>query len=97
MNNGMVAMYVAFYFWFISIKWQGLIIFASCITLLCIVSITFLIPESPKFYLSTKHFARARKSLSFIAKFNKGMETKAFLGRFDRERVEQHANGIFSP
>ena len=87
MNGGMVAIYVALYFWFISIKWQYLEIFAACITVIGIVFVTVFIPESPKFYLSNKRFKEARVSLSYIAKFNKGGDAK-FQGRFDRERVD---------
>ena len=95
MNNGLVAIYIALYFWVISIKWEGIEIFASVLTAVCVLSITFLVPESPKFYLSNKRFAEARISLTFISKFNGKVE--AFTGRFERERLDQHAKGDFSP
>jgi MFS family permease len=59
MNNNMAYIYVALYFWLISIDWRWLEVFAIGMTLFCIIGSLF-IPESPKFYLSKKRWDDAR-------------------------------------
>jgi len=81
MNNNMAYIYVALYFWLISIDWRWLEVFAIGMTLFCIIGSLF-IPESPKFYLSKKRWDDARKSLSSIARFNR---LEPFNRKFDRE------------
>jgi hypothetical protein len=84
MNNGLVAIYMAVYFWVISRNWHGIEIFASSISLVVIFCTALALPESPKFYLSKQRWAEARGSISHIAKIN-GHEV--FTGKFDREKL----------
>jgi hypothetical protein len=93
MNNGLVPIYLSIYFWFISKQWLWIEVFAAFVNVLCIIGIFFM-PESPKFLMSVKHWDRARESLSAIARMNGKGE---FKGKFDRERVDNHSMGLFTP
>lgn len=69
LNNAATYLYCAIYFWQISIEWKWLECFATGITLICAIGALFL-PESPKFLITQKKYNEARKSLSYISKFN---------------------------
>ena len=83
MNNGVVAIYMVLYFWFINKNWEGIEFFAAIITIISIAGIIVL-PESPKFLLSQSRWGEARGAITYIAKFNQKGEV--FTGKFDRER-----------
>ena len=52
MNNGFVSVYIAVFFWKISKFWYGIEIFAIILMVIAIIGI-IIMPESPKFLLST--------------------------------------------
>lgn len=51
MNNGMVPIWMTVYFWFISVNWLWIEVFAAGITLVIILA-ALTLPESPKFLMS---------------------------------------------
>ena len=88
LNNGFVAVYTVLYYWFISTNWLPINIFGAVLTAISAVGVYFL-PESPKFYLSTKRYDEAREAINFIARTNGRRE---FTAKFDREVIdEKHA------
>ena len=88
LNNGFVAVYTVLYYWFISTNWLPINIFGAVLTAISAVGVYFL-PESPKFYLSTKRYDEAREAINFIARTNGRRE---FTAKFDREVIDdQHA------
>jgi hypothetical protein len=88
LNNGFVAVYTVLYYWFISTNWLPINIFGAVLTAISAVGVYFL-PESPKFYLSTKRYDEARDAINFIARTNGRRE---FTAKFDREVIdEKHA------
>ena len=85
LNNGFVAVYTVLYYWFISTNWLPINIFGAVLTAISAVGVYFL-PESPKFYLSTKRYDEAREAINFIARTNGRRE---FTAKFDREVIEE--------
>jgi hypothetical protein len=85
LNNGFVAVYTVLYYWFISTNWIPINIFGAVLTLVSAVGVYFL-PESPKFYLSTRRYDEAREAINFIAKTNGKRE---FTAKFDREIIDE--------
>jgi len=85
LNNGFVAVYTVIYYWFISTNWIPINIFGAVLTLVSAVGVYFL-PESPKFYLSTRRYDEAREAINFIAKTNGKRE---FTAKFDREVIDE--------
>jgi hypothetical protein len=85
LNNGFVAVYTVLYYWFISTNWIPINIFGAVLTLVSAVGVYFL-PESPKFYLSTRRYDEAREAINFIAKTNGKRE---FTAKFDREVIDE--------
>ena len=85
LNNGFVAVYTVIYYWFISTNWIPINIFGAVLTLVSAVGVYFL-PESPKFYLSTRRYDEAREAINFIAKINGKRE---FTAKFDREVIDE--------
>jgi hypothetical protein len=60
---------MAVYFWLISINWFWIEVFACGMTVVVILG-SFWLPESPKYFLSTKKFDQAREAITYISKFN---------------------------
>ena len=85
LNNGFVAVYTVIYYWFISTNWIPINIFGAVLTVVSAVGVYFL-PESPKFYLSTRRYDEAREAINFIAKTNGKRE---FTAKFDREVIDE--------
>ena len=85
LNNGFVAVYTVIYYWFISTNWIPINIFGAVLTAVSAVGVYFL-PESPKFYLSTRRYDEAREAINFIAKTNGKRE---FTAKFDREVIDE--------
>ena len=85
LNNGFVAVYTVIYYWFISTNWIPINIFGAVLTAVSAVGVYFL-PESPKFYLSTRRYDEAREAINFIAKANGKRE---FTAKFDREVIDE--------
>lgn len=85
LNNGFVAVYTVIYYWFISTNWIPINIFGAVLTVVSAVGVYFL-PESPKFFLSTRRYDEAREAINFIAKTNGKRE---FTAKFDREVNEE--------
>ena len=85
LNNGFVAVYTVIYYWFISTNWIPINIFGAVLTAVSAVGVYFL-PESPKFYLSTRRYDEAREAINFIAKTNGRRE---FTAKFDREVIDE--------
>ena len=85
LNNGFVAIYTVIYYWFISTNWIPINIFGAVLTVVSAVGVYFL-PESPKFFLSTRRYDEAREAINFIAKTNGKRE---FTAKFDREVNEE--------
>ena len=85
LNNGFVAVYTVIYYWFISTNWIPINIFGAVLTVVSAVGVYFL-PESPKFFLSTRRYDEAREVINFIAKTNGKRE---FTAKFDREVNEE--------
>jgi Sugar (and other) transporter len=87
MNNGMIPIWMSLYFWFISKNWVWIEVFASALTLVCIMG-AMMLPESPKFLLSKQQWGAARGAITHIARFN---GYGPFTGKFDREKISQKA------
>ena len=68
--DGACLIWISIYYLYISKDWQYLIIFGAVVTGVSNVAM-FIIPESPKYYYSAKKYDLARKSLRYIARFNK--------------------------
>ncbi|CDW78574.1 solute carrier family member 5 [Stylonychia lemnae] len=68
--DGSTMIWISLYYKFISNEWLYLQIFGITITGLSNVTM-LLMPESPKFFYSIKKYDLARKSLRYIARFNK--------------------------
>lgn len=71
------------YFWKISKNWIGVGIMACSMGVLAMLGAIFIIPESPKFLISKKHFDRARNSINTIARLNGTY--RRFNGLFEQE------------
>ena len=80
-----MAVYTVIYYWFISTNWIPINIFGAVLTVVSAVGVYFL-PESPKFFLSTRRYDEAREVINFIAKTNGKRE---FTAKFDREVNEE--------
>ena len=80
-----MAVYTVIYYWFISTNWIPINIFGAVLTVVSAVGVYFL-PESPKFFLSTRRYDEAREAINFIAKTNGKRE---FTAKFDREVNEE--------
>lgn len=81
MNNGLVVIYMALYFWFISRQWYWIELMVIGMTIVVIFCSLFF-PESPKFLLSKQRWDEARAAITKISKIN---GHGVFTGKFDRE------------
>lgn len=66
----LVAILIALYFKYFSKNWLYLQIFGVCVNFIAIIG-SVIIPESPEYLYSFYKFAETRKSISWIANFNK--------------------------
>eukprot|EP00350_Pseudokeronopsis_sp_OXSARD2_P012547 CAMPEP_0170547040 /NCGR_PEP_ID=MMETSP0211-20121228/5397_1 /TAXON_ID=311385 /ORGANISM="Pseudokeronopsis sp., Strain OXSARD2" /LENGTH=126 /DNA_ID=CAMNT_0010851827 /DNA_START=577 /DNA_END=957 /DNA_ORIENTATION=+ len=67
--------YMTLYFEFISKIWTHFFWFVVCLNILVLLNITFLFPESPKYYYGQKRFDESRKVFNYIGKMNGSKET----------------------
>jgi len=68
--DGACLIWISIYYLYISKNWLYLLIFGAFLTGVSNIAM-FLMPESPKFYYGQKNYDLARKSLRYIARFNK--------------------------
>ena len=59
-----------FYFWKISVHWQGIVIIGYVCQVIC-VGTMFLLPESPQYLIKKGKLDQAREALEKVAKWNK--------------------------
>ncbi|CDW73598.1 solute carrier family member 5 [Stylonychia lemnae] len=81
-TGGLVTVFIALYFLYVSKHWEGFQIFGCATNFLIVVSIPFL-PESPKYLISKNRYEDARDSLKVIAYFNRHSGEVNF--KFDTE------------
>ena len=58
------------YFWFVSKHWFWIVLVGYCFQIIGLVS-SFILPESPAFYISQNRFEDTVKSFSYMAKVNR--------------------------
>lgn len=68
--NCLTTVFGCIYFRYISKHWIWLVLVGFTFNFLCVIFM-FFIPESPKYLIARKRFDEARKSIYYIAKFNK--------------------------
>eukprot|EP00347_Sterkiella_histriomuscorum_P000203 403376785 len=67
---GLVPLWIVLYFLYISNNWIYLHIFGVAVLILIAIG-TLVMPESPQYYLSKRQYDKARKELTYIARFNR--------------------------
>ena len=69
-SEGLIFVYATIYYWQINHHWFYLLSFGYLLALLSMIG-SFFLPESPVFLINAGRLSEAKKSLEFIAKFNK--------------------------
>lgn len=69
-SEGLIFVYATIYYWQINHHWFYLLGLGYLLALLSMIG-SFFLPESPVFLINAGRLSEAKKSLEFIAKFNK--------------------------
>ena len=83
--DSIVPVLYTIYYWEISKNWLWFVIIFAEAAGVIVISLTFMLPESPRYLVSQKLYDEARVSINFFVPKNSPLK---FVGKFDREVLD---------